>query len=102
MSRRPGVGAGWFEKFKRDVFPADECVVEGRKVPVPDYYWRRLEVENPEMFAQVKEKRLERAYAAGAAPLGVDVRGAGELSPARLEVREEIARRRQAQRSQEL
>ena len=29
MSRRPGIGSGWFEKFGTDVFPSDEVVVNG-------------------------------------------------------------------------
>lgn len=38
MSRRPGVGAPWLSKWKRDVFPHDFCVFNGRKVRVPKAY----------------------------------------------------------------
>lgn len=91
MSRRPGLGAGWYERFRSDVFPADECVIEGRKVPVPDYYFRKLEVEDPSMYAALKDARRARALARGAAPIGTDPRGTGDLSPERLETRREIA-----------
>src|SRR6185436_16893236 len=29
MSRRPGIGKGWYEKFKTDVYPRDRVVVRG-------------------------------------------------------------------------
>lgn len=41
-SRMPGLGASWFERFHRDVFPSDFLVIDGRKVPVPRYYLMRL------------------------------------------------------------
>lgn len=44
MSRRPGIGATWFDKFHRDVYPADEVIHEGRSYRPPVYYDRRLEV----------------------------------------------------------
>lgn len=45
QSRRPGIGATWFDKYKDDCFPSDFLVVEGRQVPVPNYYLRKLEAE---------------------------------------------------------
>lgn len=44
MSRRPGIGADWFQRYRSDFFPKDEAVVNGKKVPVPAYYeklWQR-------------------------------------------------------------
>lgn len=41
-SNRPGIGATWFDKFERDVFPGDFVVMDGRKRPVPQYYSRKL------------------------------------------------------------
>lgn len=45
QSRRPGIGSTWFDKYKGDCFPSDFLVVEGRMVPVPQYYLRKLEAE---------------------------------------------------------
>lgn len=42
MSRRPGIGAGWFDKFRDDVFPADEVVHDGRRFRVPRFYDERI------------------------------------------------------------
>jgi hypothetical protein len=43
MSRMPGIGSAWFDKFQSDAFPSDFLVVDGRKVPVPSYYLRKLD-----------------------------------------------------------
>lgn len=33
-----GIGAPWLQKWKRDVFPSDFCIVNGRRVRVPKAY----------------------------------------------------------------
>lgn len=38
MSRRPGIGSPWLAKWKRDVFPHDFCIFNGKKVRVPRAY----------------------------------------------------------------
>ena len=35
MSRRPGLGSAWFEKYGSDAFPSDFLIVDGRKVRPP-------------------------------------------------------------------
>lgn len=63
MSRMPGIGATWFERFHREVFPSDFLVIDGRKVPVPSYYLRKLDdVEQ----AEVKARRRDRGFVAAA------------------------------------
>lgn len=42
MSRRPGLGSTWFDAYMNDVFPSDECVVEGNKYRPPRYYSSKL------------------------------------------------------------
>lgn len=80
MSRRPGIGAGWFEKFRSDAFPSDFCVVDGQRVPVPNYY--KLKLGELEQLT-VKSKRVARA-----AP------HAANRTPERLKTRAEVVRRR--------
>lgn len=63
MSRRPGVGAGWFKKFKADVFPSDGVVVRGREMRPPRFYDGLFEVDNAEEFAIIKRKRIQAALA---------------------------------------
>jgi len=55
MSLKPGIGAGWFDNFKSDVFPNDEVIVNGLKVKPPRYYVRRL--SEPELIL-LRKKRL--------------------------------------------
>lgn len=55
MSRRPGIGSTWFDKFASDAFPSDFLVVDGRKVPVPAYYLGKLEE-----LARVSVKRARK------------------------------------------
>lgn len=41
MSRRPGLGSGWWDKYKSDCFPSDFVIIDGSKVPVPTFYRNR-------------------------------------------------------------
>lgn len=58
MSRRPGIGSGFFERFRSDIFPRDEVVIRGRLCKPPRFYDRLYERQNPEDFADVKMARL--------------------------------------------
>lgn len=62
MSRRPGIGAWWYEKFKGDLFPVDTAVMyEGRKQKVPRFYYEKYKDEDPDGAEKVARKRRERA-----------------------------------------
>ena len=65
MSRRPGIGKEWFDKYKNDVFPYDECVViDGQRprfIGTPRYYDNLYEQDFPDEFAKIREKRIEKA-----------------------------------------
>jgi len=61
MSRRPGIGAGWFERFFSDVFPRDEVIFNGRSGRVPRFYRERLSVRDPVMDKCVRKVRRARA-----------------------------------------
>ena len=47
MSRRPGIGRGWYDKFKDDVYNYDFVVVNGKKCRAPRYYDGCFEAEHP-------------------------------------------------------
>jgi hypothetical protein len=52
MSRRPGIGSGFFDKFKSDIYPHDFIIHRGEKHAVPRYYLKKLEkVDNDEFNA---------------------------------------------------
>lgn len=61
MSRRPGIGADWYDKYKSDCYPSDYLIVDGRKVPVPKYYDKLLEKENSLKIAAIKQRRKLKA-----------------------------------------
>lgn len=61
MSRRPGIGRLWFDKFKDDLFPQDFAVYNGKKMKVPSYYDRLLEKVDPEMLFDIKTLRKLKA-----------------------------------------
>lgn len=60
MSRRPGIGKGWYEKYKGDVFPSDEVrLLDGAFMKPPRFYDKLLDKEDSEMFNSLKVKRKE-------------------------------------------
>jgi len=42
MECSKGVGHNWFKLYKDDVFPHDFCVFDGKEMPVPRYYNRKM------------------------------------------------------------
>lgn len=57
MSRRPGIGAGWYDKYKSDVYPRDLRVIKGVDTKPCKFYDSRYEIENPEGYKEVKLRR---------------------------------------------
>lgn len=57
MSRRPGIGKGWYEKYKSDVYPCDNVVLNGKKLVPPKFYDNLLDCENPDELKRLKAKR---------------------------------------------
>ena len=54
-----GIGGSFYEKYKTDFFPSDECPVPGRGVykKVPRYYEDLYAINNPEELKAIKRKR---------------------------------------------
>ncbi len=67
MSRRPGLGRDWFEKYSSDVFPADEVPVVGFGVfrGVPRYYEEIFKCSDPLSLEDIKAVRREFMLAHG-------------------------------------
>jgi len=88
MSRRPGIGREWFNKYgSTDLHYAEDCVIiEGKRYKIPRYYDKLLEEQDPRKLEELKESR--KAYA-NAHP--------EEQTPARLKAREQF-KQRQAKR----
>lgn len=61
MSRRPGIGQRWYQRFKQDVYPADHVITNGHPAKTPRYYDKLLKKENPALLEQLKKERKEKA-----------------------------------------
>jgi len=57
MSRNPGLGHTWYQRYKTDVYPGDFVVQKGTKFRPPAYYDSLLEEDDPEMWADIQKKR---------------------------------------------
>lgn len=80
MSRRPGIGRKWIDKFMSDVYPED-FVLNKYKIPCkpPRYYDKIFDLTNPEEFERIKVARERRAN-----------EHSFDNTPERLAVREEV------------
>lgn len=63
MSNQPGIGFLHYEKWKHDMFPRDYLHINGRQLPVPEYYFRKYKEEHPEEAEKIKQKREQEARA---------------------------------------
>lgn len=60
MSRRPGIGATWLEKFKSDIYPSGFIVVNGVPQAPPRYYTSKLqEEEQTRLKRQARRRSLK-------------------------------------------
>lgn len=89
-----GIGKGWFDKFKSDIYPSDFAVVRGVKVHPPKFYDRLFELECPDQFSVIKERRLSRLK--HLTPLIDRLAGKSDfiedVTPSRLKVKEVVKR----------
>lgn len=83
MSRRPGIGAGWYDRYKSDAFPSDFVIIDGGKRAVPRFYKKKLDEDET---LRVNAARAMRAF-----------KHADNNTPERLAVREELAHLRAGQ-----
>ncbi|AXL14770.1 replication initiator protein [Microviridae sp.] len=83
MSRRPGLGASWYDDFKSDCYPSDYIFTNGVRVTPPPYYDELLRREDPELIAHIKELRMKSIK-----------KHKKDLTPERLAVREEVVQAR--------
>jgi len=58
MSLKPGIGHGWYKKYKSDVFPRDHVVYDGLKLPVPKYYYNLLKKEENTQSDEIEYQRF--------------------------------------------
>lgn len=83
MSLKPGIGAGYREKFKNELSLHDNVIVNGSRQRVPRYYDKLFAEEDPEGFAAVQKKRRDFAF-----------EKLDDSTPERLRVREKVQKAR--------
>lgn len=57
MSRRPGIGKGWFDKFRTDVYPQDRIIVRSVSTRPPRFYDDQLQKSDPALMSLLKINR---------------------------------------------
>lgn len=60
MSRRPGIGKEWFDRYKDEVYRSDSVVVRGQECKPPRYYDGAYEALAPEEMSRIKARRKAR------------------------------------------
>lgn len=81
MSRRPGIGAGWYQKFGDHTMTLDSVVINEKEVRPPRYYDSLYERVDPARMAMLKARRRRMAIRLGRA----------DQTPERRRVREGVA-----------
>ncbi|QXP08348.1 MAG: replication initiator protein [Arizlama microvirus] len=57
MSRRPGLGQKWFDKFHSDVYPSDFIIINGHKGKPPRYYDKLYQSFDGPLWDEIIEDR---------------------------------------------
>lgn len=64
MSRRPGIGAFWFNRYRSDVYPTGTLVLgDGRTRRPPRYFEEKFRSSDPVGYAHLKRRRFDEALA---------------------------------------
>ncbi|UIB81453.1 replication initiator protein [Flyfo microvirus Tbat2_130] len=94
MSRRPGIGTGFFKKYLTDMYNdqgKDYVIVNGKETKPPKYYDRLLKRESPEIWQAITETREWEAY-----------QRRDDNTPERLKVKEQVSQAATKQLKREL
>lgn len=83
MSRRPGVGHKWLAKYASDIYPDDFVIIGGKRMRPPRYYDTNYEIIEPKKFKSLRRLRKKNLK-----------KHAGNNTPERLAVRQEIQERK--------
>ena len=57
MSRRPGIGRGWLQRYMTDVYPRDSVIVRGKEARPPRYYDKILSEQQPHVYEAMRRMR---------------------------------------------
>jgi hypothetical protein len=74
-----GIGHGWYDKYKSDLYPKDFVTHNGCRHKPPRFYDNKLKEEDPDMYDELKAWRAKNGYESA------------DNSPERLQSREKVA-----------
>lgn len=77
MSRRPGLGKTYFDRYYQEAYQHDNVIIRGREVRIPRYYDTKFGPIDPARLETIKKERRLRA-----------LMGKSDNTPARRKVRE--------------
>lgn len=83
MSRKPGLGKSWFDKYYMDVYSQDVLELNGIEMRPPKYYDKMYAEMEPERMVKIRQKRVEEIS-----------RRPEEYSKERLKAKEDASRER--------
>lgn len=89
MSRKPGIGFDWLQRFGAETYRDDSIVIRGQEMKPPRYYdekWSEIDSESVESVKAERERK----------------RNPANETPARLAAREKVARARLSLRGRRL
>lgn len=70
MSRRPGIGKPWLDKYATDVYPHDRIALRsGATIQPPRFYDKQFEIMEPTKFAKIHRKRTLKRHKADLDPV---------------------------------
>ena len=79
MSRRPGIGAKWLEKYEGDAYPQGKIVINGHEQNPPRYYDKIWAEKEPEKWEEIQYNRYKEG-----------MKYITERTPERLKVQEQV------------
>lgn len=62
MSRRPGIGSGWFDKYHKDVYPGDRFIIRDGQAMNPPRYFDSLYQRHFSDFDAIKGARKAKSF----------------------------------------
>lgn len=61
MSRKPGIGRSYYDRYSSEIYFTDSVIFNGREMAPPRFYDILLERDNPELMLDIKRKRKKSA-----------------------------------------
>ncbi|AXH74194.1 MAG: replication initiator protein [Microviridae sp.] len=60
VSRRPGVAADWYKRYKHGLCNSHTIFSRGRSMATPTFFNRRMEIDDPSLYQKIKyQKKLD-------------------------------------------